>query len=287
MSKSAQHPGENLQDDGHYLPRIKAHSLEKRLRHDYYAAVFVNALKNDWPQLAYVGLCSGAGRARVEGTGEIVETAAMSALRLPFTQYIFVDNSERCMDALQQRVAAAGTTASVTYIQGDVNDCVGQVAAGLPKVGRGRPGLLSLCFVDPFDAKVRFQTIRTLARRFRMDFLVLLALGHDVRRNLALYRDPANTTIDDLIDCPTWREEFERYDPSGKAINSFILSKYDAAMKTLRYQPAEPEDHHAVKVTGKGVLLYYLVLYSKHPLGRKLWGATLDGTDRQQHLELR
>jgi hypothetical protein len=36
-----------------------------------------------------------------------------------------------------------------------------------------------------------------------------------------------------------------------------------------------------------GVLLYFLVLYSKNPLGKKLWRATLDGTSPQQHFDLR
>jgi three-Cys-motif partner protein len=286
MSTPTQAIGRNLPDDDLHLPKIKQHSLEKLRRHDHYATAFVNALKINWPQLAYVALCSGAGRARLNGTDEIVETAAMSALRLPFTHYVFVDSSKKCIDALRKRVTAAGTTASVTYVDGDVNDCAAQVAAALPKVGRGRPGLLSLCFVDPYDAKVKFRTIRALARQFRMDFLILLALGHDVRRNLPLYRDQTNTVIDDLIDCPTWREEFAQFDPKGKEIERFILMKYDTAMKRLRYQPAAPEDHHAVKVSGMGVRLYYLVLYSKNPLGKKLWKATLGGTSPQQHLEL-
>lgn len=278
--------GRHLAPDGLYLPTIKQHSLEKLRRHDYYASAFVTCSKNNWPQLAYIGLCSGAGRAKVEGTGQIVETTAMSALRLPFTHYVFVDKSKRCIDALKKRVAASGTKANVTFIHGDVNNSIEQVKAALPPTGRGKLGLLSLCFVDPYNAKVNFQTIRALTR-FRMDFLILLALGHDVNRNLALYRDPANTRIDDLIDCPAWRENFLKFDPKGTEIERFILAKYDEAMKGLGYQPSESEDHHAVKVTGMGVLLYFLVLYSKHVLGKKLWRATLDGTSPQLRMDLR
>src|SRR4029077_4567853 len=78
----------NLPDDELYLPSIKEHSLEKIRRHNYYARMFATSMKNKWPQRAYVGLYSGAGRARIEGTGEIIETTALSALRLadPFTK---------------------------------------------------------------------------------------------------------------------------------------------------------------------------------------------------------
>ena len=271
-----------LTDDGLYTPAIKPHSLEKLNRHNYYAAMFTTFAEKSWPQRAYVGLCCGAGRARVDGTGEIVESAAMTALRLHFTHYVFVDKSKRCIDALKKRVAAAGTNASVTFIQDDVNTCIETVKAALPPAGRGKPGLLSLCFVDPYNAKLKFQSIRDLSR-FWMDFLILLALGHDVTRNLDRYRAPESTLIADLIDCPTWREEFKAYDPTGRDINTFILAKYDEAMKRLKYQPAEP---HPVKVTGMGVLLYYLVLYSKHPLAKKFWKATLAGTSPQMRLDV-
>lgn len=285
MSTSRQRPlssDQGVQGDGLYLPTIKAHSLEKLRRHDRYASMFTTCSKHKWPQLAYIGLCCGAGRARVEGSGQVVETAAMSALRLPFTHYVFVDKSARCIGALKNRVTAAGTMASITLIQGDVNTCIPRVKAALPRVGRGKPGLLSLCFVDPYNANVKFQSIRDLSR-FKMDFLILLALGYDVTRNLDRYRAPGNTLIADLIDCPTWRDEFKQFDPTGRDINRFILAKYDKAMKGLGHQPAEP---HAVKATGMGVLLYYLVFYSKHALGNKLWKATLDGMSPQMRLDV-
>lgn len=49
--------------------------------HDY-VLLFSTAMKNKWPQRAYLGLYSGAGRARVAETDEIVETTVMSAFRV-------------------------------------------------------------------------------------------------------------------------------------------------------------------------------------------------------------
>jgi hypothetical protein len=61
-----------MESDGHYLPEIRPHSLEKIRRHDYYAALFSKAMAKKWPRRAYIGLYAGAGRARLKDTGEIV-----------------------------------------------------------------------------------------------------------------------------------------------------------------------------------------------------------------------
>jgi hypothetical protein len=69
-----------LLPDDLYTPPIKQHSLEKISIHNRYAGLFNRAMKNKWPQRAYIGLYSGAGRAQVDPTGELVETTAMSVL---------------------------------------------------------------------------------------------------------------------------------------------------------------------------------------------------------------
>ncbi len=71
-----------LEDDGLYKPSVKRHSLRKIELHNYYVSLFSTAMKNQWPQRAYLGLYSGAGRARVAETDEIVETTVMSAFRI-------------------------------------------------------------------------------------------------------------------------------------------------------------------------------------------------------------
>jgi hypothetical protein len=70
-------------------------------------------------------------------------------------------------------------------------------------------GLLSFCFIDPFSAALDFGLIRELGGRYRMDFLILLMLGRDVRTNFRRYLDdPDDTRIGSLIDDPNWREEW-------------------------------------------------------------------------------
>lgn len=274
----------NLEPDGLYLPTIKPHSLDKIIRHNYYAEVFSTSMKRKWPQRAYIGLYSGPGRALLESTGEIVETSALGALRLPdpFTHYIFVDKDPECTAALERRAVAANPGAEITVITGDVNEVVGAITGALPRFSTTN-GLISFCFVDPFAANLRFSTIRELSR-FKMDFLILLMLGRDVRTNFRrYYEDPEDTRIAKLIDCPNWREEFRA---SGETVVRFLLRKFDEAMTRLGYKSSRDDLVHQVKIARKNVFLYSLVCYSRHELGQTFWRDTLRRTDPQLGLEL-
>ncbi len=277
-----------LVDDHHYTPDIKTHSLEKIRLHNYYARLFSSSMKDKWPQRAYVGLYSGAGRARIEETGEIIETTAMSVFRLrhPFTKYIFVDHDPRCIGALKNRIATLGHQHDVTLLERNVRDGVADIMEAMPPYGRNR-GLISFCFIDPFSADLDFEIIRTLGTRYKMDFLVLLMLGRDVRTNFKRYLEsPADTRIASLIDDPDWRSEWIDKRLSWPDLIRFLLGKFDAAMTRLGYQAARPDDAHPVRVIGKGVVLYFIVLYSKDPLGRRFWQVTREGTDPQMPLGL-
>jgi three-Cys-motif partner protein len=271
-----------LADDGLYTPEIKPHSIQKLRRHNYVARMFATGMKDRWTHRAYVGLYCGAGRAKRSDTGEIIETTTMSVLRLPdpFTHYVFVDEDPRCTDALTQRSASLPAAARAKIITGDVNLKTDEIKRALPSYSK-KETLLSFCFVDPFDVTLRFETIRSLAT-YQMDFLVLLALGFDLRRNLRRHYEPeSDTRIADLIHCPTWRDEYRH---SGKKITRFVLDKFDAAMVGLGYLSSNQA--HPVKVSGGGVLLYYLVYYSKHQLGLTFWKSTLKGVSGQGELEL-
>jgi three-Cys-motif partner protein len=250
--------------------------------------MFATGMKSRWPQRAYLGLYSGAGRAKIEGTSEIIETTAMCVLRLPdpFTKYIFVDNDPRCTDALERRIAALPTKHDVTVIPGDVNQLVPTIRSYLPSFSRGR-GLISFCFVDPFAADLKFETLRGLGQ-YRMDFLVLLMLGWDARVNFRRYlEDEEDTRIAELIDCPDWREQWRHRHASGdRSVVRFLLGKFDEAMTRLGYRSAQPAHAHPVMIQNKRVLLYMLVLYSKHELGQQFWQETLTRVDRQLSLEL-
>lgn len=216
----------------------------------------------------------------MEGTGEIVETSPMGAIQLsdPFTDYVFVDKDPQAITALAQRVSRARPDVKGNFIVSDVNDAVPEIKRALPRFSKER-GLISFCFVDPYAADLKFSTIRALSV-FKMDFLILLMLGRDIRTNFKQYRDdPQNSRIADLIDSPKWREEWR--DSGERSPVRFVLRKFDEAMTTLGYQPTRDELVHPVKIPTKNVFLYSLVLYSKHELAQAFWRETLTRTDPQ------
>ena len=277
-----------LEDDGLYTPEVKRHSIEKIRVHNYYLALFTASMKAHWPQRAYLGLYSGPGRACIQGTGEIIETTAMSAFRprFPFTKYICVDNDPRCIEALSGRIAVLPDRHDVTLIQADVADAAAQIVEAMPRFRPGH-GLLSFCFIDPFSAALDFEVIRTLGSLYKMDFLILLMLGRDVRTNFQRYlEDPADTRIASLIDAPHWREEWRGRGLRRRDLVRFLLGKFDAAMTRLGYKAARPSDAHPIRVMGKNVVVYFLVFYSKSDLGKQFWDATRKGADPQIRLDL-
>ena len=275
-----------LTDDGLYTPTIKCHSLHKIQLHNYYVELFSTSMKRQWPQRAYLGLCSGAGRARVEETDEIVETTAMSAVRVqhPFTKYVFVDNDLRCIEALKGRIAALPGEHDFTLLLEDVNLAGEKIVEAMPSYSSDHK-LLSFCFIDPFSADLNFDVIKALGTRYQMDFLIVLMLGRDVRTNFRRYlSDPSDTRIASLIDDPDWREGWAGKGPGSRGVIRFILEKFDEAMTGIGYRAAQPDDAHPIRVFGKNVFLYSLVFYSKNPLGQKFWQATRRGTHPQMTL---
>ncbi|MDE2772193.1 MAG: three-Cys-motif partner protein TcmP [Gemmatimonadota bacterium] len=277
-----------LPDDRLYTPAIKRHSLYKIQIHNYYVNLFSTAMRKTWPQRAYLGLYSGAGRARVEETDEIVETTALSAVRVqyPFTKYIFVDNDPNCIDALKRRAGPLLGRRDLTLLLEDANSAGEKIIEAMPRYSPTHK-LLSFCFIDPFSARLDFDLIRTLGTRYQMDFLIVLMLGRDVRTNFRQYlSDPSDTRIASLIDDPRWREEWTAKGHGSHRLIRFILEKFDEAMTRIGYRAARPDDAHPIRVVGRNVFLYSLVFYSKSPLGQKFWHVTRRGADPQIPLDI-
>lgn len=247
--------------DAWYIPTIKRHSLQKIEYHNQYANLFASAMKRQWPQLAYVGLCCGSGLANIDGTNDVVETSALSALRMPFTHYIFVDSNSECIAALRERCLHS-TGKEIKYIVDDVNKSGTAIIDSLPTFSP-RKGLLSFCFLDPFDLGIKMSLMKELSKR-KMDIMVLLMTGVDFRRNLGIYlNDAKNRKIDELLGDSEWRRKCE------KPVRD-LMGMYDSAMVDLGYLSAL-DNVVPVQAHRKGVHLYSLALYTQNTRGRDFW----------------
>ncbi|MGH7929728.1 MAG: three-Cys-motif partner protein TcmP, partial [Candidatus Binatia bacterium] len=221
------------------------------------AALFGKSMAKKWHHRVYIGLYAGAGRAALKDTGEIVETSALGVIRqeAPFTKYIFVDADPKCLGALEERIEAVPGEFDVSFIRETVNDSVAQVEAAIPRFDPAAgEGLLALCFVDPFRADLDFSVIQRISR-YRVDFLVMLPLGFDLRRNLRRYLDNAeDDRVAALIDCPGWREEWKRYGKSDRHFVRFVLEKFDEAMEPAGISAAGDEGYSVHQSHRHGII---------------------------------
>lgn len=278
----------DFEPDGLHLPRVKPHSLEKLDLHNYYAAIFAAGMRKLWPNLVYVGLYSGAGAAEVEGMDRVVMTSALSVLTQdsPFTRYVFVDEDEDCIEALRVRAEGIGVADRASFLQENVNESVGAVLAALPN-WKTEGGVLTFCFIDPFKIDLDFDVIRRLAS-LRIDILLMVPLGYDVRRNWKDYveRPAMRDRLSRFLGEEEWLKDWEKFGRPYSQFPRFVQDRLNQAMQALGFIEIQHRDIRDVKVSGKNVYLYSLHLYSKSKLAIKLWRESLKGTSEQQTLDL-
>ena len=131
---------------------------------------------------------------------------------------------------------------------------------------------------------MKFSTIRKIADRF-VDFLTLLALGMDARRNLKHYLAPSNQKIDEFLGLPNWRDRWaEQISKNKVLLPTFLAETYAEQMETLRYLPVAFHQMKPVRSDVKNLPLYHLALFSRHKLAYKYWDDVLKYSTAQMSL---
>lgn len=277
-----------LTPDGLWTPEVGSWSEQKYLLVRTYANLFASGTRATWKHRVYLDLFAGAGWAKLEGSGRTVTSSTFLALGVdpPFDRYIFCDADLRNIDALRTRVARDYPGRDVCIFAGDVNAKIEDVMAALPP-HRSNEGVLSLCLVDPFNfGNFKFATIQKLATRY-MDFLVLIPAGYDGNRNQHLYLDGTSDKLDDFLGGREWRSAWDGQVRLGSQMFSkFVIDEFGRRMKSLDYKYESGGDSVPIRYPGKNVLLYALVLFSRHSLGKKFWKATQKACNPQRGLEL-
>ncbi len=172
------------EDDGLPFSEVGAWAEDKYKLVGLYDRLFSTGMKKKWPTRVYIDLYSVPGFVRVRDTDRMLVGSPLLALSVPdpFDKYIFCESDPELLGALQSRVSRHSPTADATFICGDCNERIDQICASIPVPSPGH-GVLTFCFVDPFDISIRFSTVKRLSEHF-IDFLVLLALHVDANRNL-------------------------------------------------------------------------------------------------------
>jgi three-Cys-motif partner protein len=266
-----------MSDDGWTCPEVGAWTETKHRMVSLYSTLFSSGMKAKWSNRIYVELYAGAGRSKVRGTSKIIPGSPLLALTVkdPFDKYIFCEENAESLEALKARSQQVAPRAAIAYVPGDCNLRTSEILAEIPR------GALSLCFADPFDISLKFETIRSLANARSVDFLILLALGMDANRNYKHYVKEDADKIDNFLGSESWRERWAAAQWDSIKFTRFLADEFTKSMATLRYIPPPHYTMKEVKIEERNLALYRLALFSRSEVAYKFWGQVLKyGTDQ-------
>ncbi len=257
-----------VKDDGLIIPEIGTWGLQKYKLMGAYCDIFTSGMRKQWEQLIYIDLFSGAGYAKLKQDGRIIKTSTLIATSIPnkFTKYIVGEFEGDKINALKQRAELCNNGVNIEYIQGDSNKNINRIIDAIPKENNA----LRFCFVDPFSLNLEFETIKKVAAIGRVDFLILLALQMDGKRNFHNYIRDESEKIDKFLGNNNWRDPFKRGEIHQKDFMKFLADTYDNNMKNLGYV-VDPVLKYEVKNDEANVPLYYLAFYSKSKKGNDFY----------------
>jgi three-Cys-motif partner protein len=263
-------------DDGLPISPVGGWAREKYLRVWMYDQMFATGMKQRWDERVYIDLFSGSGYSRIRGTNDILMGSPLLATQIPdrFDRYIFCEENPELLNALHARVDRHAPGVRAEYVPGDVDQTIESVRDLIPRGARGHK-VLSFCFADPFSVKLRFSTIRVLAKDRFIDFLILLALGMDANLNLSTYLDREHRRIEEFVENPAWRTEWGDAERRGERFIPFLALQYSHAMKRLDYLPASLDAMYPVRSDQRNLPLYYLAFFSRHKKGYEFWKEVL------------
>jgi three-Cys-motif partner protein len=268
-------------EDGLACPEVGSWAEEKHRLVSLYAKLFSSGMKDKWSRRIYIDLYAGAGYNRIRGTSKIILGSPIRALTLehPFDKYIFCEQDTENIEALKIRVTQTAPSANVAYISGDCNKRVTDILAQIPR-GSRHDTVLSLCFADPFDIGLKFETLRTLASRY-VDFLILLALFMDANRNYERYISDDAVKIDEFLGSATWRKRWANAQKNSVGFPQFLATEFSASMESLGYLATPLHKMKRVRSDERNLPLYYIALFSRHDRAHRFWDDVLKyGTDQ-------
>jgi three-Cys-motif partner protein len=247
-----------------------------------YIDMFSTAMAGRWDKRVYIDLYSGPGCTLVSETGKWLKGSPLLALSVkkPFDKYIFCEKDAKMMKALRERVTNHFSHLNVDLIEGDCSQKVPEILNAIPKPS-SKQKVLSFCFVDPFSLDLKFQTIQRLASVF-VDFLVLLALDMDGRRNLRNYVKPNSNKIDEFLGISGWRERWKTFSMTDDSFQRFLASEFEKQMISLGYLKYSKGNTKRISTPDHNLPLYHLAFFSRNKLGYAFWDQCLRYSSDQQ-----
>ena len=241
-----------------------------------YNNIVLRAVRNKWEALCYVDLLAGGGKCILRGSNREFDGSPLLALRCSdpaFTNVVLIESDQRLYRALRMRTAHAADR--TTIIHGDCNtsEVIRQIRRSVPR------GALSIVFVDNLGLDVTLSTISRVVAGRAMDLIVTFQVS-DLKRNagLALSNDAEAARWDRFFGTTKWRSIITDFDGKrivapdlGTALADFYSDRLSLLGYTVRGQM------NRTMANTRGAPLYRIMLFSKHPLARRLFSAASRG----------
>jgi three-Cys-motif partner protein len=240
-----------------------------------YIEMFSSGMLKKWGKRVYIDLYSGPGCTQLRESGVLLKGSPLIALSVkdPFDKYIFCEENPESLEALKNRCLRGFPTQDISFVEGDCNANVEAILEAIPPHSTSQT-VLTFCFVDPFSLDLHFETIEKLSTKF-VDFLVLLALDMDARRNLKNYLSPSSKKIDLLLGSASWRDRWERFSSQDNSFQRFLAHEFEVKMLTLGYKKHSKGNTKHISTRDGTLPLYHLAFFSRHPRGYAFWDECL------------
>lgn len=239
---------------------------DKKYYFERYLDIFTHGVGRKWNgHLAYADLFSGPGRSVIRENSEEVEGSPLIALQYDFARYVFVD-VPAVIATLRERLKNHRKKDCIRLIEGDCNTAIEDIRSALPA------NHLTLAFIDPTGLQIRFRTIRRLVENRKVDLLMTIQFGMGIRMNIRQYTSAQKAALSEFLGNDTWRDDVA----AGGTVSDVcqrILARYMGELQklgfgTVRYIP--------VRSSQNNLLLYFMVLASRHPRGEEFWRKVTD-----------
>lgn len=252
---------------------------DKKHYFERYLDIFSRGIGRKWAgKICYVDLFAGPGRSIVRGSQEEVKGSPLVALDYEFSRYVFVDTPE-VLATLERRLEAHAKHSQTTLIPGDCNTVISEVLKQLPL------DHLTLAFIDPAGLQIKFSTIQRLVHNRNVDLLMTIQLGMGIRLNLPQSTQSQGVALTDWLGNSEWRRDYDE-GGSWSQITRRIVNRYLAQIRDLGYRTVQDREIE-VRTDETNLLLYFMVLASRHRRGEDFWRkATQIGPSGQRRLNI-
>ncbi len=254
------------QEDGLPVREVGAWTEEKLWFWNRYLEITTTSMVGHpkWPFLVYVDLFAGPGVCKLKGSKRRIPGSPLIAANAPkpFTSILLCEMDTSLAKACEVRLGNSLAQGRFTVFVGDCNDLASSIARAIPDRA------LSLAFVDPAGLDAKFETIRKLSARGRVDLLILFADAYDIVRNVDKYEANIGSKLDDVLGPDSnWRARWQQLrNRTGTNVRKLFAETYQDQLRKLDYIV-----FGAKTIKGARGPLYRLIYASKHPRGLDFW----------------